>query len=95
MAELRKGTDVAAALHPAMRDIHFVDSEDPDECVNAYYPDPAPVYPPLPGLPSARMPRCVLNYIRPPPYIFGGTPAPLGGRAPCLSGGRGRGFSLV
>ena len=44
VAELRKGTDVAAALHPAMRDIHFVDAEDPDECVNAYYPDPAPVY---------------------------------------------------
>ena len=42
--ELRKGTEVAAALHPAMRDIHFVDAEDPDECVNGFYPDPAPVY---------------------------------------------------
>ena len=44
LAEQRAGTAATAAVCPEIADIHFVDADDPDECVNGYYPDPAPVF---------------------------------------------------
>ena len=44
LADLRSGTAVAAAVCPEIAEIHFVDADDPDECVNGYFPDPAPVF---------------------------------------------------
>jgi len=44
VAELRKGTAIMYALHPNMRNIHYVEADDPDECVNGYMDCSAPVY---------------------------------------------------